>query len=160
MRRLSEYGSVAYFVERPTQEKESEQYLDNALHIKISEFCVVNVPTRGAVGWNCIQAEATSLTMEGFASQSCRFSCPIAVVAIPWNNCANTQRLGVAERIRQPVRDFFVRKMCDKKTPSFPQKCGLKTREKISGHFLRFLVLVHLRGLFLKISHQATPFSA
>ena len=31
MRRLSEYGSVAYLVERPTRETQVEQYSDNAL---------------------------------------------------------------------------------------------------------------------------------
>ena len=59
------------------------------------------------------------------------------------------------------MRDLF----CEKKSASinalpFRRNMGLKTREKISNHFLRFLVLVHLQGLFLKISHQAMLFSA
>ena len=44
--------------------------------------------------------------------------------------------------------------------PSFPQKYGFENARKISDHFLRFLVLVRLQGLFLKISHQATFSSA
>ena len=83
-------------------------------HLKISELCVLNVPTKSAVGWNCIKPEATSLTMQGFMSPPCRFSCPIAVVAIAWNNCANTQRLGVAEKNRRPVRDFLREKFAKK----------------------------------------------
>ena len=82
--------------------------------LKISELCVLNVPTKSAVGWNCIEPEATSLTMQGFMSPPCRFSCPIAVVAIAWNNCANTQRLGVAEKSRRPVRDFLREKFAKK----------------------------------------------
>ena len=31
LRELSEYGSAAYLVERPTQETQAEQYSDNAL---------------------------------------------------------------------------------------------------------------------------------
>ena len=34
-------------------------------HLKISEFCVLNVPTKSALGWNCIEPETTSLTMQG-----------------------------------------------------------------------------------------------
>ena len=83
-------------------------------HLKISEFCVLNVPTKSAVGWNCIEPEATSLTMQGFMSLPRRFSCPIAVVAIAWNNCANTQRLGVAEKSWRPVRDFLREKFAKK----------------------------------------------
>ena len=128
-------------------------------HLKTSELCVLNVPTKSAVGWNCIEPEAMSLTMQGFMSPPCRFSCPIAVVAIAWNNCADTQRLGVAEKCRRPVRDFLREKFA-KKMPSFPQKYGFENARKISDHILRFLVLVRLQGLFLKISHQATFFSA
>ena len=46
-----------------------------------------------SVGWNCLEPEVTSLTMQGFTLPPCRFSCPAAVVAIAWNNCANTQWL-------------------------------------------------------------------
>ena len=129
-------------------------------HLKISEFCVLNVPTKSAVGRNCIEPEATSLTMQGFMSPPCRFSCPIAVVPIAWNNCANTQRLGVAEKSRRPVRDFLREKFAKKICLPFRRNMGLKTREKISDHFLRFLVLVRLQGLLGKISHQVTFFSA
>ena len=40
--------------------------------------------------------------------------CPIAVVAIAWHNCTNTQRLGVAEKSRWPVRDFLREKFAKK----------------------------------------------
>ena len=55
---------------------------------------------------------------------------------------------------------FFARKICEKKCLPFRRNMGLKAREKISDHFLRFLVLVRLQGLFRKISHQVTFFSA
>ena len=34
LRRLSEYGSLAYFVERPTWETQAEQYSDTVLNPK------------------------------------------------------------------------------------------------------------------------------
>ena len=98
-------------------------------HLEISEWCVLNVPTKSAVGWNCIEPEATFLTMQGFMSPPCRFSCPIAVVAIAWNNCTNTQRLGAAEKSRRPVRDFC-EKHLRKKMPSLPQKYGFENAKK------------------------------
>ena len=49
---------------------------------------------------------------------------------------------------------FFYEKNLQKKCLPFRRNMGLKTREKISDHFLRFLVLIRLQGLFLKISHQ------
>ena len=81
------------------------------------------------MGWNCIEPEATSLTMQGLMSPPCRFSCPIAVVPIAWNNCANTQRLGVAEKSRRPVQDFLREKFA-KKMPSFLQKYGFENARK------------------------------
>ena len=53
---------------------------------------------------------------------------------------------------------FFAREICEKKCLPFRRNMGLKAREKISDHFLRFLVLVRLQGLFRKISHQVTFF--
>ena len=129
-------------------------------HREFSGLCVLNVPTKSAVGWNCIEPEATSLTMQGFMSPPCRFSCPIAVDAIAWNNCANTQRLGVTEKSRRPVRDFLQEKFAKTNAFLFRRNMGLQTREKISDHLLRFLVLVRLQRLFLKISHQPMLFSA
>ena len=136
-------------------EKKTEKYL--FFHLKISEFWVLNVPTESAVGWNCIEPEATSLTMQGFTSLPCRFSCPIALVAIPWNNCANTQRLGVAEKIGRPVRDFFARKIGKKNLPF--RRNGFENAKKNLRPFSQILVPVRLQGLFLKISRQATSFS-
>ena len=40
MRRLSEYGSVAYLVERPTQETQAEQYSDQALALQDAQALV------------------------------------------------------------------------------------------------------------------------
>ena len=61
---------------------------------------------------------------------------------------------------RRPVRDFLREKCAKKKCLPFRRNMGLKTRKNISDHFLRFLVLVRLQGLFLKISYQGTFFSA
>ena len=38
LRRLSEYGSVAYLVERPTRETQAEQYSDTVLDMVLSGF--------------------------------------------------------------------------------------------------------------------------
>ena len=66
------------------------------------------------VQWAGLEPEATSLTMQGFRLPPCRFNCSVVVVAIPWNNCTNTQRLGVAEEIRQSVRDILREKIARK----------------------------------------------
>ena len=104
----SQKGCAAKVAER--KKTKNNQFFQ----LKISELCVLNVPTSSAMGWNYIEPEATSLTMQGFISPPCRFSCPIVVVAIAWNNCANTQRLGVAEKSRRPVRDFLREKFAKK----------------------------------------------
>ena len=104
--------SLVYCAAKVAERKKTKN--NPFFHLKLSEFCVLNAPTKSAVGWNCIKPEATSLTMQGFMSPPRRFSCPIAVVAIAWNNCANTQRLGGAEKSWRPVRDFLREKFAKK----------------------------------------------
>ena len=128
-------------------------------HLKISELCMLNVPTKSAVGWNCIEPEATSLTMQGFMLPPCRFSCPLLWSQSP-RTIAQTPSGWVAAKKWTASARFFARKICEKKCLPFRRNMGLKAREKISDHFLRFLVLVRLQGLFRKISHQVTFFSA
>ena len=104
-------------------------------HLKTFEFCVVDVPTKSAVGWNCVKLEATSLTMQRCTSPPCKFSCPTAVVAIPWNKCTNTQRLGVAKKIDSQC-EIFCKKHCEKKRLHFRRNMGLKTRENLNLFYI------------------------
>ena len=54
LRRLSEYGSVAYLVERPTRETQAEQYSDTALILKSGCFkSVISCGFCGSRGLQC-----------------------------------------------------------------------------------------------------------
>ena len=104
------------------------------------------------MGWNCVEPEATSLTTQGFTLQPCRFSCPIAVVALPWNNCANTQRLGEAEKLDSQCEIFCEKNFRGRKL-AFRRHMGLKARKK-SQTISQIFGPGPLQSLFLKISHQ------
>ena len=129
-------------------------------HLKISEFCVLNLPTKSAVGWNCIEPEATSLTMQGFMSPPCRFSSPIAMVPIAWNNCTNTQRLGVAEKSRRPVRDFLREKFAKKNAFLSAEIWVLKREKKSQTIFSDFWSWSVCRVSFSKSHTRRRFFSA
>ena len=118
---------------------------------------MVHVSTKSAVGWNCIEPQVASLTMQGFASRPCRFSCPIAVVAIPWNNCTNTRWLGVAEKIGRPVRDFVREKFARKNAFLSAEIWVWKREKKSQTIFSDFWSWSDGRVSFSK-SHTRQPF--
>ena len=99
------------------------------------------------------QTGTLSLTMQGFTSPPCRFSCPIALVAFPWNNCANTQRLGVAEKF-----DSQCEKNLREKTPSFPQKYGFENARKNLRQFSQIFGPGPLAGSLSQIFTQGDIF--
>ena len=81
LRRLSEYGSVAYLVERPTRETQAEQYSDNALCVKQLVNCSCPLRqtrpnTRDVASW-IAKTEERGITVSqlqevhGIIEQSC-----------------------------------------------------------------------------------------
>ena len=86
----------------------------------------------------------------------------VATFQVPLSHCCGCDPLGAKHPTAGGIRknsgsqcEIFAEKNLRAKAPSFLQKYGFENARKISDHFLRFLVLVRLQGLFLKISHQA-----
>ena len=84
---------------------------------------------KSAVGWNCIEPEATSLTIQGFTSPPCKFSCPIAVVAIPWGKLRKHPTAGGSRKNSTASARCFARNI-SKKMPSFSHKYGFENARK------------------------------